>query len=455
MNDLNLRVPPHSDEAEVCVLSAILERNSLLDDLESLVRTDDFYRRENQLIYRRMNAMSMVSQPIDPVTLCDSLESAGEADEVSPEYIVDIATNGRGSHNAIHYAKIIRDKSVARRLIAKGHEIAEIGYGDGESAEKLDKAQSLIMAETEEAGGETESSAEVLNRLVAKLDYLHKNAGKLTGVPTGFVDLDNLTNGLHDGEMIVLAGRPAMGKSTIAMNIAEHAAVKEGKTVLVFSLEMPADQIMMKSVCSVMGLDFDRVRKGKLEDAEWSGITAGYAKLKDASLFINDRSSLTSEQLLSRARKLQKRIGRKVDLIIVDYLQLMTDRGEGVERVTKISRNIKLTAKEMDCPVIAISQLSRKVEERGNKRPVNSDLRDSGAIEQDADIIGFIYRDEVYNPNTTKMKGVAELGITKHRNGETGTVYLTSQLHHCRFKDNIGYIPPSEPIQSYKKGFSG
>lgn len=452
MNDY--KIPPHSDEAENCVLSAVLERNSLVDDLESIIRADDFYRRENQIIFRRMNAMALVSQPIDPITLCDALESAGESAEVTAEYIVELATTGRGSHNALHYANIVKSKSVDRRLITKGYEISEIGYGEGDSAEKLDKAQSLIMAETEEAGGETESSAEVLNRLVARLDYLHKNAGKLTGVPTGFVDLDNLTNGLHDGEMIVLAGRPAMGKSTLAVNIAEHAAIKEGKTVLLFSLEMPADQIMMKSVCSVTGLDFDRVRKGKLEDAEWTGITAAYAKLKDASLFINDRSSLTSEQLLSRARKLQKRIGKKIDLVIVDYLQLMNDKGEGVERVTKISRNIKLTAKEMNCPVIALSQLSRKVEERANKRPVNSDLRDSGAIEQDADIIGFIYRDEVYNPETTKMAGVAEIGITKHRNGETGTVYLKSELQHCRFKDNIGYRPPQEPIKMYKKGFS-
>jgi replicative DNA helicase len=252
----------------------------------------------------------------------------------------------------------------------------------------------------------------------------------------------------------VIGGRPSMGKSTIAMNIAEHAAVINRKVVLVFSLEMPTKKLMMRSMCALGRIDNNRLKQGDLQDEDWPKVTATIGRIKDSPLYIDDRSSLTSEQMLSRARKLQKRLGKKIDLIIVDYLQLMNDKGDGVERVTKISRNIKLCAKEMDCPVIAISQLSRKVEERSDKRPTNSDLRDSGAIEQDADVIAFVYRDEVYQKEKSTLKGVAELLITKQRDGELGTVYLTSRLDICRFDNNIGYVKPYEPVPQRRRGFS-
>ena len=443
--------PPHNDDAEVCVLSAILERNSLIDDLESIIRAEDFYRLENQTIYRRMMAMALVSQPIDPVTLYSALEAAGEDRIVSAEYVAEIAINGRGSHNAVHYARILKEKAIDRRLITKGREISELGYSDGTAAEKMDKAQSIVMEESEASAGEAVDANTALRDLVEHLDYLNKNKGKLMGISTGFVDLDNLTNGLQESDMVVIAGRPSMGKTTLAMNIAEHAAVNEKKVVVVFSLEMPIRQLMLRSACSLGRMPMGEIKRGNMDEL-WSQITATVARIKDAPLYIDDRPGLTSEQLLSRCRKLQKRIGRKIDLIVIDYLTLMADKGEGVERVTRISGNVKRCAREMNCPVICISQLSRKVEERGDKRPMNSDLRDSGAIEQDADVIGFVYRDEAYNKEKSNMKGVAELIISKHRNGELGTVYLTSRLQYCRFDNNCGYVPPQQAPKPYRRG---
>jgi replicative DNA helicase len=454
MNDLTtIRIPPHSDEAETAFLCAVLERNSLVDDVESILTPESFYRHENQMIFRRMRTMALICQPIDLVTLANAMDAAGEYDDNMAQYLYDLAGMSRGAANAIHYARMIQDKHTDRVLIAKGHEITDIAYSDGTTAEKLDRAQSVIMDATETSAGDAVDATSALRDLIPHLQFLESNKGNLVGLGTGWQDLDRLTNGLQNSDMIVIAGRPAMGKSTAAMNIAEHVSVVQKKVVLVFSLEMPVRQLMLRSMCSIGRIKLDLVKRGQLND-EWGLVTSAAARIKDAPLYIDDRSSLTSEQMLSRARKLQKRIGRKIDLIIVDYLQLMTDKGEGVERVTKISRNIKLCAKEMDCPVIAISQLSRKVEERGEKRPVNSDLRDSGAIEQDADIISFIFRDEVYTKEKSNRKGIAELLITKHRNGELGTVYLTSRLDMCRFDSNVGYIPPQDFTPTKRRGFA-
>lgn len=454
MNDLiTLRIPPHSDEAETAFICAVLERNSLVDDVENILTPESFYRRENQLIFRRMRAMALMLHPIDLVTLANAMDAAGEYDDNMAQYLYDIAGLSRGAANAIHYARMIQDKHTDRVLIAKGHEITDIAYSEGTTAEKLDRAQSVIMDATETTAGDAVDANTALRDLVEHIDFLQKNKGQLTGLQTGFVDLDKITNGLQAGDMVVIGGRPSMGKSTIAMNIAEHASVINRKVVLVFSLEMPTKKLMMRSMCAIGRIDNNRLKQGALQDEDWPKVTATIGRIKDSPLFIDDRSALSSEQMLSRSRKLQKRIGRKIDLIIVDYLQLMNDKGDGVERVTKISRNIKLCAKEMDCPVIAISQLSRKVEERADKRPTNSDLRDSGAIEQDADVIAFVYRDEVYAKEKSTLKGVAELLITKQRDGELGTVYLTSRLDICRFDNNIGYVKPYEPTTHRRRGF--
>ena len=439
----HFKLPPHSDESEYAFLGAVFERNSLIDDVENIINSESFYRAEHKTIFQRMSAMAFVSQPIDPITLVTALEAAGEIEQAGGhDYIIDLATSGRGAHNAIHYARTIHDKALDRDLIRRGIEVSDLGYAEGEAAEKIDKAQSIIMDASPESVSEISSAHEAMRETVEHIEFLFKNQGKLTGITTGFADLDRITYGLQPADLIVVAGRPSMGKTTLAMNLAE-AAMQAGEVVLVFSLEMPKHQLMTRMMCSLGNLPLDHVKRGNMDDEGWAKLSAAGAKVKasGANLYIDDRASLTSEQLLSRARKLSKRIGKKIGMVVIDYMQLMTDKGEGVERMTKISRNIKLAAKELNCPVVALSQLSRKCEERGEKRPISSDLRESGAIEQDADLILMVYRDEVYHADSA-MKGVTEALIRKHRNGEIGTVYLTSRLDVCRFDNNIGYMPP-------------
>lgn len=441
----DLRLPPHSEDAEQAFLSAVFERNNLIEDTDSIIRESSFYRLANKIIYRRMAAMAFAGHPIDPVTLHTALEQAGEADVAGGyEYVIQLATEGRGAHNAMHYAKIIADKAMDRDLIQKGTQISDLGYSDGDPVEKNDTAQKIIM-ETDVAGAsDPVGMNDALQDAIREVERLHKLQGALSGVTTGYKDLDAITGGWQPGDMIVIAGRPSMGKTTFAMNCAE-AAIDAGELALVFSLEMPTRQLMIRHLSSRSKVPLKNIKSGDMEQY-WSYISVGASKSKDKLLYIDDSSSVTSDRLLSRARKLQKRLGKKIGVIVVDYIQLLTDKGDGVERVTRISRNIKLLAKEMNCPVLALSQLSRKCEERSNQRPISSDLRDSGAIEQDADIIIMAYRDEVVNQNS-QMQGVAEFIIRKHRNGELGTVYLQSNLHICRFDNNPNYMPPQEQPQ--------
>lgn len=447
-----LKQPPHSIESEQAFLSAVLERNTLVDDVEGVITSESFYQHANQVIFRRMVAMAFACQPIDAITLISALDEAGELDQAGgQEYLIDLATNGRGAHNAIHYANIIADRAVDRDLIKRGYNIAELAYSEGTAQEKIDQAQSMVMEASKETGKEVTSALDSMQETIAHIEFLFKNKGKLTGIETGFQDLDRITHGLQKGDMIVVAGRPSMGKTTLAMNLAQ-AAFLSGEMVLVFSLEMPKQQLMNRLMCSLGGIPQDRMKRGNMVDEDWAKLTAAASKMKEhgANLYIDERSFVTSEQLLSRARRIAKKCGRKIGLVVIDYMQLLRDKGEGVERMTRISGNIKATAKELGCPVIALSQLSRKCEERGNKRPINSDLRESGAIEQDADVILMVYRDKVYDENSP-YGDAAEAIITKQRNGEIGTVYLNSELHVCRFANNVGYQPPAfqEKVKSY------
>lgn len=445
---MDLKLPPNSPEAEGALLSAILERNSLVDDLESTLSADYFYRRENQVIFARMAAMAFVGQPIDPATLVAALDGAGELEDAGGiEYIADIATSGRGHHNAKHYAQIIRDRWLQRQLIQKGYQISELGYDSKSAQEAIQESQSLIMDFDHSPAGEVPDFNHQLMAMVSRVDFLNKNRGKMTGLPTGFIDLDKRLFGLQKSDLVVIAGRPGMGKSSIAMNIAESAAVN-GKCVLVFNLEMSSEQLLMRSACSIGRMSHDKLRRGELDDQEISALTSAVARLKDKKIVLDDRPLLTSEQALSRARKAQRKLGSPLDLIVVDYIQLMSDKGQELERITNITRNLKLLAKSMDCPVIALSQLNRDCEKRPNKRPQMSDLRASGSIEQDADIIAFVYRDEEYNKDTTE-KGVAEVIIAKFRNGQTGTNYLASRLDQCRFDNLIGYSPAEKKETQY------
>lgn len=788
---MDLKLPPQSQEAEGALLSAILERNSLVDDLESTLSADYFYRRENQVIFARMAAMAFVGQPIDPATLVAALDGAGELEEAGGiEYIADIATGGRGHHNAKHYAQIIRDRWLQRQLIQKGYQISELGYDSKSAQEAIQESQSLIMDFDHSPAGEVPDFNHQLMAMVSRVDFLNKNRGKMTGLPTGFIDLDKRLFGLQKSDLVVIAGRPGMGKelhddskvlmidgkykrigevmvgdkvasvdgkpsqifgvfpqgrkpvfkvlfsdgrsviaglehqwevmyrdwdsprvlttekiismleckrykgrlfiekpsgdfgldkgitihpyllgvllgdgglsgggvklsnsdahivdkvlqlvgnlklarasealhdyrivgerggdnwlvdcmkeiglyglksvekfipknylsatketrrqlfmgmmdtdgtvekfgamtystssermakdfaclarslgfwaktssripkysykgeilrgkrsycislqregmedfislprkrdrlfnrktgrnknlnfesitphgiaectcisvthprelficdeyivthnTTLAMNIAEQAAIN-GCAVLIFSLEMSSDQLLIRSACSVGRMSHDKVRRGELDDQEVTALTSAVARMKDRKIVLDDRPLLTSEQALSRARKAQRKLGKPLDLIVVDYIQLMSDKGQELERITNITRNLKLLAKSMDCPVIALSQLNRDCEKRPNKRPQMSDLRASGSIEQDADIIAFVYRDEEYNKDTTE-KGVAEVIIAKFRNGQTGTNYLASRLDQCRFDNLVGYSPAEKKEAQY------
>lgn len=456
MNLNDLKLPPQSVEAEQVLLGAIFERNSIIDDLDGYLSADDFYITDNKMIYGRMVAMAFANQPIDPVTLISSLEDAGTTvDDTLRDYIIDIVTSARGSANAKEYARIIRDKAQDRRLIAIGQDIQEVAYTEASPQEKLDQAQSLVMEVGDTAKGGAERADKLFLKSVDRIEFLEQNKGKITGVPTGFTDLDRLTMGLQPTDMIVIAGRPAMGKTTLAMNIAEYAGTVAKVPTLVFSLEMSSEQLIMRSISSLSRVKADDIKRGRIAETDngWQNILASSGKVKDAPLYIDDRAALNSDQIISRTRRMEKKIGQKVGLIVIDYLQLLSDKGDGTQRITNISRNIKLAAKTLECPLIILSQLNRSVEQRQNKRPMPSDLRESGAIEQDADIIGFVYRDEVYNENSNR-KGVAEFIIAKHRNGECSTVFLQSALEYCRFDNNVGYAPPIEVYNNEPKRFT-
>ena len=443
---LDLKEQPHSIEAESALLAAMVERNSLITDLDFL-RETDFYRGEHRIIYRRLQALAFQSKSIDAVTLCDALESCSELDSAGGiEFIAELLTQSRGPANARSYAEIIHDRAKSRELIQVGYQIAELGYADGDANEKIDQSQSLAMSLTAESVDDPVKIDEPLKELIGLIDVKFHAKEPITGLLTGFTDLDRLTQGFLPGQMIVVAGRPAMGKSTFAMNIAENVALS-GKLVIVFNLEMDKGSITRKLTSSVSKVLDDRLKSGKLEEEDWPRLTMAVNKIKAAPLYIDDNATLTSRQIMSRVRKLSNKLGRKPDLVIVDYLQLLNDQGEGVQRITNISRALKMTAKTLHCPLIALSQLSRKLEERQDKRPIMSDLRESGAIEQDADIILMLYRDEVYNKDTTD-KGVAEVLIRKNREGENGDVYLTSRLAVCRF-DNMAqpYQPRQAPVK--------
>jgi replicative DNA helicase len=452
MNTLQqLKAPPHNDEAETLVLSAMINDNRLINDLDWLT-AEDFYRLESKTIFNRLGMMAMVGQPVDPVTLVDSLEAAGElVGNLDADYIVDLLMSGRGGTNIQHYAQIVRQHSISRKLVSTGFKISEIGYEAGDTQDKIDSAQTLIMDFATKGENEPRVIDDILREAVEDIDRRCKAGGEVVGLKSGFHDLDRLTAGFQPGQLIIVAGRPAMGKTTFAMNIVENV-IQQGKTVLVFNLEMTAVNLVMKSLASMGGMPYNLLRSGKI-DEHGHNLSAGAAKLMKKALHIDDNGSLTSQQVLSRARKVQQKIGRPLDLVVVDYLQLLNDRGEGHERITKISRALKMTARQLGCPVIALSQLNRSLEQRPNKRPVMADLRESGAIEQDADTIVMLYRDEEYNPDT-EHKGIAEAIVRKNREGENATVYLASQLHMCRFQNLDQSAIPRQSTYVKKSAFA-
>jgi replicative DNA helicase len=439
-----LRVPPHSIEAESSVLGGLLLDNGAWDRVNDLLADGDFYRYEHRLIYAAMAALINASKPADVITVFEQLQSQGKAEEVGGlAYLNSLAQYVPSAGNIRRYAEIVRERAILRKLVAASDEIATNAFNpQGRPvAQILDESEQKIFNIGEE-GSRMKRGFQAMDSLVVDLldrvQEMADNPNDITGVPTGFYDLDRMTAGLQPGDMIVLAARPSMGKTAFAINIAEHVALNEGLPVAVFSMEMGAAQLAVRIVGSIGRIDQGHLRTGKLTDEEWPRLTEAIEKLRNISLHIDETAGLTASELRANARRLARQCG-KLGLIVVDYLQLMSgSSGDNENRATElgeISRGLKMLAKELGCPVIALSQLNRSVEQRPDKRPMMSDLRESGAIEQDADIIMFIYRDEYYTKDACKEPGVAEIIIAKQRNGPTGTVKLAFLKPLTRFEN--------------------
>jgi replicative DNA helicase len=441
-----LRVPPHSVEAEQSVLGGLLLDNLAWDRCVDLLGDSDFYRYEHRLIYGAIGALVNASKPADVITVFEQLQGLGKAEDCGGlSYLNALAQSVPSAANIRRYAEIVRERAILRKLIAASDEIATVAFNPQGRAvtQILDEAEGRIFQIGEEGSRQKQGFQGIDKLVVALLDRvneLHDNgAEEVTGVRTGFYDLDRMTAGLQKGDLIVLAARPSMGKTAFALNIAEHVAVSEGLPVLVFSMEMGAAQLALRLVGSIGRIDQQRLRTGALKNDEWERLAEAVDKLKPSTLYIDETPALTSAELRARARRMARQFGGTLGLIVVDYLQLMSGSASGDENrateIGEISRGLKALAKELQCPVIALSQLNRSVESRNDKRPMMSDLRESGAIEQDADVIMFIYRDEYYNKDS-KEPGVAEIVIGKQRNGPVGTVKLTFLKPLTKF-DNL------------------
>ena len=433
------KVPPHSMEAEQSVLGGLMLSATAWDQVADKITETDFYREDHRLIFRAVHDLHETSRPCDAVTVSEWFESHGKADQVDGgNYISQLANNTPSAANVGAYADIVREKSILRNLIDVGATITTSAFtSDGrESKTLLEEAERLVFAIADKGnrgGSGFVSVQDSLKEAMAKIEELNAFEGDITGIPTGYQDFDRLTAGLQPSDLIIVAGRPAMGKTTFAMNIAEHAAIKHGKSVAVFSMEMASLQLVMRMFSSVGQIDQTRIRTGTLDDMDWPKLTSAMNLLHKSKIFIDDTPALSPAELRARARRLKRE--HDIDMIVVDYLQLMSVPGNKENRATEIaeiSRSLKTIAKELNVPVVALSQLNRALEQRPNKRPLMADLRESGAIEQDADLIVFIYRDEVYNQETSE-KGKAEVIIGKHRNGSTGTVHLAFQGPWLRF----------------------
>jgi replicative DNA helicase len=428
-----LRIPPHSTEAESSVLGGLLLDNGAWDRVGDLLTETDFYRFEHRMVFGAIGALVNGGKPADVITVFEHLQSQGKADEIGGlSYLNALAQYVPSAGNIRRYAEIVRERAILRKLVSASDEIATNAFNPRGRpvAAILDEAEQKIFNIGEE-GARTKQGFQAMESLVVKLldrvQEMADNPNDVTGVPTGFYGLDRMTAGFQAGDLIVLAARPSMGKTALAINIAEHVALNEGLPVAVFSMEMGAAQLAVRIVGSIGRIDQGHLRTGKLTDDEWPRLTEAIEKLRTISLHIDESAGLTSSELRANARRLSRQCG-KLGLIVVDYLQLMSgSTNDGENRATElgeISRGLKMLAKELQCPVIALSQLNRSVETRPDKRPMMSDLRESGAIEQDADIIMFIYRDEYYTKEACKEPGVAEIIIAKQRNGPTGTVKL-------------------------------
>jgi len=442
---LNLKVPPHSIDAEQSVLGGLLIDNGAFDKIGDVVTDGDFYRDDHRRIFRHVSRLIGRGKPADVVTVDEAIKVSEDKDKTGGiTYLAALAGNTPSAHNVRRYAEIVRECAVLRKLIEVSTEIADSALNrmGKDVGQLLDEAESKVF-QIAEAGARTRQGfmeiQPLLTQVMERIDLLyHKdNPSDITGIPTGYRDLDRETSGLQPGDLIIIAGRPSMGKTALALNIAEHVAVENKLPVAVFSMEMSGTQLAMRMLGSIGRLDQHKLRTGRLSDDDWNRLTNAVGKLHDAPILVDESGALNALELRARARRLHRQYG-SLGLIVVDYLQLMQASSEGENRATEISeisRSLKSLAKELKVPVVALSQLSRAVEQRtGPKRPIMSDLRESGAIEQDADLILAIYREEVYTPDTPE-KGMAEIIILKQRNGPIGTVKLTFLGEYTRFEN--------------------
>lgn len=451
-----LKIPPHSVEAEQSVIGGLLLENEALDKVADILSAKDFYRHDHKTIFEHISRLIELNRPADIVTVAESLENKAELSGVGGiAYLGALAQSTPTAANIRRYAEIVHERAVMRQLVVVGSGIAESAYApNGRDAQQLlDEAEAKIFQIAEGGKCSTEGFLDIkqlLPQVADRIDQLYSrdNQSDVTGVATGFSDLDEMTSGLQGGDLIIVAGRPSMGKTAFSINIAENVALDTKLPVAIFSMEMGATQLATRMIGSVGRLDQHRMRNGRLEDEDWEKLTTALGKLNDAPIFIDEGAGLTSFDVRARARRLHRQCG-KLGLIVIDYIQLMSGAAgrqseNRATEISEISRSLKSLAKELDCPVIALSQLNRSLENRPDKRPVMSDLRESGAIEQDADVILFIYRDEVYNPDSTD-KGTAEIIVGKQRNGPIGRVRLTFLGQHTRFENfaNSSYMADS------------
>ncbi|BBI63082.1 replicative DNA helicase [Vreelandella sulfidaeris] len=451
-----LKLPPHSLEAEQSVLGGLMLDNQAWDNVSERLVADDFYRYEHRLVFNVMIHLAEAGQPLDVVTLSEALEARDQLDTVGGlAFLAELARNTPSASNIRAYADIVRERATLRKLIRAANQIADSAFSpQGRPADELlNEAERLVfqIAEERPKTGGPIGMSDLLTKAVDRIDELFNLKGEMTGLSTGFRDLDEMTTGLQPSDMVVIAGRPSMGKTTFAMNLVEHAVISSDKPVMVFSMEMPAESLMLRMLSSLGRIDQTRVRTGQLEDEDWPRLTSAVNLLKDKQLFIDDTAALSPNEMRSRLRRVVREHGN-IALVMIDYLQLMQIPGFSENRtgeISEISRSLKGLAKEFNCPVVALSQLNRSLEQRPNKRPVMSDLRESGAIEQDADVIAFVYRDEVYNPDNPDNQGIAELIIGKQRNGPIGTVHMAFIGKYTRFEDLAPIVTVKPLVTSF------
>jgi replicative DNA helicase len=433
----NRRVPPHDLQAEESLLGAMMLEAEAIASAAGVVRTDDFYKPAHAHIFDAIHALYAVGQPVDPVTVADELRRAGLLDVVGGhQALVQIMSSTPATTNAAGYARIIEEHALLRRLIGVAGEIAELGYSVPEDVTKaLDRAESLVYEVNQRRV--TDSTAkieELLGQNLDRLEQLYGQGDAITGVPTGYADLDDLLSGLQPSNLVVVGARPSMGKTSFALGMATHAALYANHPVLIFSLEMGNLELSQRMLCGEARIDSARVRTGRLNEGDWNRISQAIGRLAAAPIWIDDNPNVTVMEIRAKARRLRSQVG-SLGMVVVDYLQLMSGRGSAENRqveVSEMSRGLKILARELECPVVALSQLSRQLEMRADKRPMLADLRESGSIEQDADVVMFIYRDDVYHSDSPD-RGQAEIIVSKHRNGPTGVCRLAFLEQYTRF----------------------